>query len=146
MPHLNLDTRSHFAITNACGLDNNTYLLLFGDQPRTSTYGTVGPRDGTNLSIHIRRVLAAVNACHGLLQAIDACHRWSPLSENNLITFRFHYVFPFIVWIADHVYSVFALRNTLADKSTPSPAYLAVKACHGLFCASNACQVLWLAA
>eukprot|EP00965_Chrysotila_dentata_P194195 6176220-Pleurochrysis_carterae.AAC.1 len=50
----------------------------------------------------------ALNACHGLFQAIDV-----------------------------GVYSIFTPRNTLADKSTPSMAYLAVNTCHGLFRASN---------
>eukprot|EP00965_Chrysotila_dentata_P192748 6175351-Pleurochrysis_carterae.AAC.1 len=56
---------------------------------------------------------------------------------------RFHYAFSFIVWVGDHVYSVFPPRNTLADKSTPpSTAYLAVNACYGLFRANDACHGL----
>eukprot|EP00965_Chrysotila_dentata_P206378 6183500-Pleurochrysis_carterae.AAC.3 len=36
-----LYTHSHLIIiADACGLDNNIYLLLFGDQPLTSTYST----------------------------------------------------------------------------------------------------------
>eukprot|EP00965_Chrysotila_dentata_P040906 1355715-Pleurochrysis_carterae.AAC.1 len=83
----------------------------------------------------------AVNACHRLFQAIDACHG-SPRSKLNLINVRFHRAFPFIVWVGDQVYGVFTPRNTLplAEKSLPSTAYYAVNACHGLFRASNACH------
>eukprot|EP00965_Chrysotila_dentata_P187029 6171880-Pleurochrysis_carterae.AAC.1 len=50
-----LYTHSHRTIiADACGLDNHhIYLLLFGDQPRTSTYTTGGRRDGINSLIHI---------------------------------------------------------------------------------------------
>eukprot|EP00965_Chrysotila_dentata_P227246 6195882-Pleurochrysis_carterae.AAC.1 len=63
----------------------------------------------------------AVDACHGLFQAIDACHG-SPHSKINLINFRFHHTFSFIVWVGDHVDSahtqmltctgLYALANT----------------------------------
>eukprot|EP00965_Chrysotila_dentata_P207380 6184064-Pleurochrysis_carterae.AAC.1 len=81
-------------IADACGLDNDTYLLLFGDQPRTSTYSTGGRRGGIDSLLRIRRVLAgkptssmaylALNACHGPLQAINACYG-SPKREINFI-------------------------------------------------------------
>eukprot|EP00965_Chrysotila_dentata_P173806 5737673-Pleurochrysis_carterae.AAC.1 len=80
----------------------------------------------------------AISACHGPFQAINACYG-SPHSETNLINFRFHHASSFIVWVGDHVYYVFTPRNTLADKSTPSTAYLAVNACYRSFRTNDAC-------
>eukprot|EP00965_Chrysotila_dentata_P206377 6183500-Pleurochrysis_carterae.AAC.2 len=45
-----------------------------------------------------------------------------------------------MVWVGDHVYTVFTPRNTLAHESTPSTAYLAVNACYGLILANDACH------
>eukprot|EP00965_Chrysotila_dentata_P161712 5341098-Pleurochrysis_carterae.AAC.7 len=75
------DTRSHFIVIDAGGLDNDNYLLFFGDYPRPSTYGTGNRWSGLNSLIRIRLVLPerstpivahlAVKACHGLFQAIE---------------------------------------------------------------------------
>eukprot|EP00965_Chrysotila_dentata_P263075 6214750-Pleurochrysis_carterae.AAC.5 len=75
------DTWFHFTIINACGLDNYSYLLLFGDHPRPSTNDTEDRRNGVNSFIHIGHVLAsnfipnmaysAVNVCHKIAQAVN---------------------------------------------------------------------------